>query len=73
MFTADDIRKKTFTKGFRGYDSQEVDAFIAEVAKEFDYLYLDNLSLKETVERLSSKWRAPCTAPSPWLRKRRKR
>ncbi len=55
MLTADDIRKKSFAKGFRGYDSQEVEAFLAEAAKEYDYLYMDNLSLKETVERISSK------------------
>lgn len=55
MITPEDIKKKVFSKGFRGYETEEVDKYVAELAKEYEYLYLDNIQLKETVERVSSK------------------
>lgn len=55
MLTADDIKKKEFSRGFRGYDISEVDAFIEKLCKEYEYLCRDNLELRETVERVSSK------------------
>ncbi len=55
MLTPDDLKKKTFSRGFRGYETEEVDKFMAEVIKEYQYLYLDNLEQKETIERVSSK------------------
>ncbi len=55
MITPEDIKKKVFSKGFRGYETEEVDKFFADMAKEYEYLYLDNIQLKETVERVSSK------------------
>ena len=55
MLTPEDLKKKTFSKGFRGYEVEEVDKFLAEVIKEYEYLYLDSLEQKETIERVSSK------------------
>lgn len=55
MLTPEDLKKKNFSKGFRGYETEEVDKFLAEVIKEYEYLYLDNLEQKETIERVSSK------------------
>ncbi len=55
MLTPLDLKNKNFSKGFRGYDVAEVDAFMAELRKEYERLYLDNLELKESVERVSSK------------------
>ena len=55
MLTPDDLKKKSFSKGFRGYETEEVDKFMAELIKEYQYLYLDNLEQKETIERVSSK------------------
>ena len=55
MLTPEDLKKKTFSKGFRGYELEEVDKFLAEVIKEYEYLYLDSLEQKETIERVSSK------------------
>ena len=66
MLNPEDLKKKTFTKGFRGYEVEEVDKFLAKLIKEYEYLYLDNLEQKETIERVSSKlniisrWRLPC-------------
>ncbi len=56
MLTPEDIKKQTtFSKGFRGYEVEEVDKFLATLIKEYEYLYLDNLEQKETIERVSSK------------------
>ncbi len=55
MLTPEDIKNKTFARGFRGYETAEVDKFVSELCKEYEYLYLDNMELKETVERISSK------------------
>lgn len=55
MLTPEDLKKKTFSKGFRGYETEEVDKFMAELIKEYNYLYLDNLQQKEAIERVSSK------------------
>lgn len=55
MLTPEDLKKKVFSKGFRGYEPKEVDEFLAEIKKEFEYLYLDNVELKQTIERVSSK------------------
>ena len=55
MLAPEDIKKKVFSKGFRGYECEEVDKFMAELIKEYEYLYLDSIELKETVERVSSK------------------
>lgn len=55
MFTPLDLKNKTFTKGFRGYETEEVDKFFAQAAKDFERLYQDNIELKETVERVSAK------------------
>ena len=43
MLNPEDLKKKTFTKGFRGYEVEEVDKFLAKLIKEYEYLYLDNL------------------------------
>ena len=55
MLTPQDIKNKAFTKGFRGYEVEEVDKYLAELRKEYEYLYIDNMELKETIERVSSK------------------
>lgn len=55
MLTPEELKKKVFAKGFRGYNTEEVDSFLATVCKEFEYLYLDNMQLKQTIERVSSK------------------
>ena len=77
MFTPLDLKNKTFTKGFRGYETEEVDKFFAQVVKDFERLYQDNIELKETVERVSAKleyyqqMEATCRTLWLWRRKRR--
>ena len=36
MLTPLDLNNKNFSKGFRGYDTEEVDEFFAKVAKDFE-------------------------------------
>ena len=37
MLTPEDLKKKTFSKGFRGYETAEVDKFMQELIKEYNY------------------------------------
>lgn len=42
-----DIRKQVFKKVFRGYDHEEVQAFLEMLAEEFERLNRENIGLKE--------------------------
>ena len=55
MLTPLDLHGKKFEKEFRGYNSKEVDEFFAQVVKDFERLYQDNIELKEALERASTK------------------
>lgn len=55
MLTPLDLNGKTFSKGFRGFDTDEVKQFMDQVSKDFERLYQDNVELKDTVERVSAK------------------
>jgi cell division initiation protein len=55
VLTPLDIHNKKFNKSFRGYDSSEVDVFMAEAAKSYERLLQENMDLKENVERFSTK------------------
>ncbi len=49
-----DLRKQEFKKAFRGYDTEEVDAFLEIVAAEFEQITKEDASLKERVESLET-------------------
>jgi len=53
-----DIHHKEFRTSLRGYSEKEVDAFLDEVADEFDRLFKENVDLNEriqaTLERIKS-------------------
>lgn len=55
MLTPLDLHGKKFNKEFRGYDSKEVDEFFAQVVKDFERLYQDNIELKEALDRATTK------------------
>lgn len=55
MLTPDDLKGKVFKKELFGYNPKEVDEFIGKIIKEFEYLYLDNMNMKDSIERISSK------------------
>ena len=42
-----DIRKQAFKRIFRGYDQEEVQAFLEMLAEEFERLNRENIELKE--------------------------
>lgn len=55
MLTPLDIHNKEFKRSFRGYSETEVDEFLDKVIKDYEQLYRENVELKETIERVSSK------------------
>lgn len=55
MLTPDELKGKVFKKDLFGYNPGEVDEFISKITKEFEYLYMDNMNMKDSIERISSK------------------
>lgn len=55
MLTPDELKEKVFKKDLFGYNPGEVDEFISKITKEFEYLYMDNMNMKDSIERISSK------------------
>ena len=49
-----DIRKHSFKKG-KGYDAEEVDAFLEMIANEYENLIKQNLVLNERLKNLTEK------------------
>lgn len=47
-----DIHNAEFKRSFKGYNEEEVDAFLAKVVSEYENLYQENVSLKESVRKL---------------------
>ena len=50
-----DIRRKEFKSGFRGYDANQVDDFLDEVADEFERTFTENQRLSEEVTSLQER------------------
>ncbi|MBI4743303.1 MAG: DivIVA domain-containing protein [Actinobacteria bacterium] len=50
-----DIHHKEFKHALRGYSEEEVDAFLDEVAAEFERLFKENIEAEEKVERIRTK------------------
>lgn len=53
-----DIHHKEFRNSLRGYNPEEVDDFLDEVADEFERLFKENIDLSEKLEAASSRVRA---------------
>lgn len=47
-----DIHHKEFHRAIRGYNEEEVDKFLDEVAEEFERLFKENIELKEQLEKI---------------------
>ena len=47
-----DIQQQKFETRLRGFDIQEVDAFVEQATRAFEELYGENQQLKNRVERL---------------------
>lgn len=52
MITAMEIRKHQFSKSLRGYNEEEVKAFILQLADDFERLYSENAKQKENIQVL---------------------
>ncbi len=52
MITPADIQNKEFTKGFRGYDEEEVDMFLDLITLDLEKLVKENLNLKAQIATL---------------------
>ena len=50
-----DVRRKEFKSGFRGYDANQVDDFLDEVADEFERSYAENRRLSEELTALKGR------------------
>ncbi|SPF32125.1 DivIVA family protein [Candidatus Desulfosporosinus infrequens] len=49
-----DIRNKTFGKGIRGYQCQEVEKFLETVSQEFESIYSENFELRDKTKALEA-------------------
>ena len=47
-----DIQQRQFGTSFRGYDTNDVDEFIARISKDYEAVFAENRSLRDQVERL---------------------
>ncbi len=52
-----DIRQQQFAVRFRGFDRQQVDAFLADVAEDYEQLVKENALLKEQLTALEERSR----------------
>lgn len=50
IFTPDNIRKQEFNKSFRGFDKEEVHAFLEKLSSEFETLFNENETFKKELE-----------------------
>ncbi|MDO8963872.1 MAG: DivIVA domain-containing protein [Coriobacteriia bacterium] len=53
-----DIHHKEFRNSLRGYNQEEVDSFLDEVADEFERLFKENIDLSEKLEAANDKVRS---------------
>lgn len=52
--TSKDIKKRDFKKGLRGYDANEVDAFLDTVSSHYEKLLIENRTLSDKIKSLMS-------------------
>lgn len=53
--TPNDIQKKQFERAFRGYEIEDVDDFLDQIARDLEQLMRENTDLKDQVEQLKEK------------------
>ena len=53
MITPVDLENKEFKKSFRGYDVEEIETFLSELAKDYARVYRENASMKDKNAMLS--------------------
>jgi len=50
IFTPDSLKRQEFNKSFRGFDKDEVRAFLEKLSYEFDALLVENETIKNDLE-----------------------
>lgn len=55
MLTPMDIHNKEFKRGFRGYSEEDVDAFMDNIASDYEKVYREYCELKERCDKLQDK------------------
>lgn len=55
MITPMDLENKKFSTSMRGYSKSEVDAFMAELVKEYETLYRENRERKDQLESMEDR------------------
>ncbi len=55
IFTPDGIKKQEFNKSFRGFDKEEVHAFLEKLSTEFETLFNENEAIKKELEETKQK------------------
>lgn len=63
--TIKDIHEKEFTKQVRGYNTDEVDDFLDELADQMEAMIKENRELSAQIEELKNAAPAPAPAPAP--------
>ncbi len=51
-----DIHDKEFKRSFRGYDVDEVNDFLDQIIKDFEFLIREKQQLEQQVEELQRSW-----------------
>jgi cell division initiation protein len=55
IFTPEGIRKQEFNKSFRGFDKEEVRAFLEKLSSEFETLFNENETVKKELEGIKTR------------------
>lgn len=55
MITPQELESKDFSLSVRGYNRDEIDTFLDLLQKDYEYLYIDNASLKSKLNILAEK------------------
>jgi cell division initiation protein len=55
IFTPEGIRKQEFNKSFRGFDREEVRAFLEKLSSEFETLFIENETVKKELEQIKKR------------------
>ncbi len=55
MLTPMDIHNKVFKRGFRGYSEEDVDAFMDDIASDYEKVYREYCELKERCDNIQDK------------------
>ena len=54
MITPMDIHNKTFSRGLRGYSQEEVDAFLQELASDYERIYREHREMEEEMDTVKT-------------------